>query len=239
VQNKAIRRAIEALATNPETIWTPAKEADGELTGSEVAETTYHFATRDLRLIVRRQRKATGEQLSFDDLRGFRFFALTTNVPPILASAIDVEHHHRLRGGPPEEAIRQLVHDCGMNHAPLQSFMANWLWWLASALAYNVARWVRVLALPEAFRTSRGKRLRASFLNVPARIVRSAPYVSVSVSHAPIAMPRRSSPLRASYGRYRPSPDIERAPPAVTSKAAEPCLRSSSPTFQRPFGAHR
>jgi hypothetical protein len=138
VQNKAIRRAIEALATNPETIWTPAKEADGELTGSEVAETTYRFAKRDLRLIVRRQRKATGEQLSFDDLGGFRFFALMTNVPPILASAIDVEHHHRLRGGPPEEAIRQLVHDFGMNHAPLQSFMANWLWWLASALAYNV-----------------------------------------------------------------------------------------------------
>jgi len=90
VQNKAMRRAIEAVATNPETIWTPAKEADGELTGSEVAECTYRFAKRDLRLIARRQRKATGEQLSFDDLGGFRFFALMTNVPPILASAIDV-----------------------------------------------------------------------------------------------------------------------------------------------------
>ena len=92
----------------------------------------------------------------------------------IFGSAIDVEHHHRLRGGAPEEAIRQLVHDFGMNHAPLQSFMGNWLWWLASALAYNVARWVRVLALPESFRTCRGKRLRASFFNVAARVVRTA-----------------------------------------------------------------
>ena len=173
-QNASVRRAIEQLATNPSTVWTDAKDADGELTGSEVAETTYRFAKRDLRLIVRRQRKATGEQLCFDDLGGFRFFALITNVPPILATAVDVEHHHRLRGGAPEEAIRQLQHDFGMNHAPLQSFPANWLWWLASALAYNVARWVRVLALPEAFRTCRGKRLRTSFFNVPAKVVRSA-----------------------------------------------------------------
>lgn len=174
VQNKAIRRAIEALATDPATVWVPAKEADGELAGSEVAETIYRFAKRDLRLIVRRQKKVSGEQLSFDDLGGFRFFALVTNVAPMLASAVDVDHHHRQRGGVPEEAIRQLQHDFGMNHAPLQSFPANWLWWLASALAYNVARWVRVLALPEAFRTCRGKRLRASFFNVSARVVRSA-----------------------------------------------------------------
>jgi hypothetical protein len=174
VQNEAVRKAIEALAMDPETTWTPAKDATEEIAGSEVAESTYRFAKRDLRLIVRRQRKTVGEQLSFDDVGGYRFFALVTNVPPILATAVDVEHHHRLRGGPPEEAIRQLVHDFAMNHAPLQSFMANWVWWLASVLAYNVARWVRVLALPEAFRTCRGKRLRTSFLNVAARVVRSA-----------------------------------------------------------------
>ena len=31
VQNKAIRRAIEALAADPATVWAPAKEADAEL----------------------------------------------------------------------------------------------------------------------------------------------------------------------------------------------------------------
>lgn len=174
VQNKAIRRAIEALATDPATVWVRAKDTDAALAGSEVAETTYRFAKRDLRLVVRRQRKADGEQLSFDDLGGWHFFALITNIPPLFASAVDVDAHHRLRGGAPEEAIRQLQYDFGMNHAPCQSFPANWLWWLASALAYNVARWVRVLALPESFRTCRGKRLRASFFNVPARVVRSA-----------------------------------------------------------------
>ena len=202
VQNKAVRRAIEALATDPATVWVPAKQADGELAGSEVAETTYRFARRDLRLIVRRQKKVAGEQLSFDDLGGWRFFALITNVPPIFATALDVEHHHRLRGGAPEEAIRQLVHDFGMNHAPLQSFMANWLWWLASALAYNVARWVRVLALPEAFRTCRGKRLRASFLNVAARVVRSGRRLHLRLPRAY----RHAQAFIAALGKLRALP---------------------------------
>jgi hypothetical protein len=39
-QNKAIGRAIEALATDVRTTWVPAQNADGELAGSEVAETT-------------------------------------------------------------------------------------------------------------------------------------------------------------------------------------------------------
>jgi hypothetical protein len=121
-----------------------------------------------------RQRKAAGEQLSFDDLGGRRFFAVISNIPPMFAPAIDIDHHHRLRGSAPEEAIRQLKEDFGMNHAPLRNFFGNWLWWLAAALAYNVARWVRVLALPETFRTCRGKRLRASFFDVPARVVRTA-----------------------------------------------------------------
>jgi hypothetical protein len=102
----------------------------------------------------------------------------------MFASATDIDHHHRLRGGAPEEAIRQLKEDFGMNHAPLQSFPANWLWWLASALAYNVARWVRVLALPESFRTCRGKRLRSSFFNVPARVVRTGRRLHLRLARA-------------------------------------------------------
>jgi len=83
-----------------------------------------------------------------------------------------VEHHHRLRGGGPEEALRQLKGDFGLNHAPVRNFFGNWRGWHAAALAYNIARWVRVLALPESFRTCRGKRLRLSFFNVAAKVVR-------------------------------------------------------------------
>ena len=162
--------AMHELALDPATTWAPAQGSEQER-GSEVAETTFAFAGRTLRLIVRRLPRRTGEQLSFDDLDGWHLRALITNIAVEAGSAVSVEHHHRLRGGVPEETIRQLKEDFGLNHAPLESFFGNWLWWQASALAYNTGRWLRVLALPSSFATCRGKRLRLAFLNVAARVV--------------------------------------------------------------------
>jgi hypothetical protein len=56
IQNEAIRKAIEALALDRETTWAPATDATGEICGA-VAETTYRFAKRTLRLIVRARRR--------------------------------------------------------------------------------------------------------------------------------------------------------------------------------------
>lgn len=168
-QNKAIRAHIETLALNPETMWLPAIDSDDEVTDTTV--TIGRERQRLVRLIVRRQRTRAGDQLSFDDLDGWRFQGVVTNMPAWLATAAAVEHHHRQRGGAPEEAIRQLKWDFGLNHAPVANFFGNWLWWHAAALAYNTARWLRVLALPEEFRTCRGKRLRLTFLNIAARVI--------------------------------------------------------------------
>ena len=126
VQDKKVRAAIYALATDPEATWVPALRADGELAGSELAECRYSLGGRELAMIVRRQRKSVGSQLAFDDLGGWRFHAIVTNIPAIFCDIATIEHHHRLRGGAPEEAIRQLKHDFGLNHAPLQSFLGNW-----------------------------------------------------------------------------------------------------------------
>ena len=166
-----MRAAISTLARNGATRWQPAHDADGEISGSEDAETTYRFAKRDLRLVVRRQKKSSGAQLSFDNLGGRRFFACITNAEAT-HSAVEIDHHHRLRGGAAEEAIHPLQSDVGMDHAPVQNFFGNCVWWLGSALSYNAARWLWVLALPEAFRTCRGKLLRTSFVNVVGKVVR-------------------------------------------------------------------
>jgi hypothetical protein len=123
-------------------------------------------------LIVRRQPKAAGDQLAFDDLDGWRLHALITNVAPEAMTAAEVEAHHRLRGGIPEDTIRALKNDFGMIHAPVQAFFGNWLYSQAAALAHNVGLWLRTLALPRAFRRALGKRLRLAFLNVAARLVR-------------------------------------------------------------------
>lgn len=102
-----VQAAIERLACDPGTKWVPAIGAEEEK-GSEVAECDFSFAGRKLRMIVRRQPTSTGDQLSLDDIDGWRFHAIITNTQTQLRSAAEVEHHHRLRGGGPEEAIRQL-----------------------------------------------------------------------------------------------------------------------------------
>lgn len=166
-----VRGAIEALAADDDTGWADA--AGGEAgCGSQVAETTVEALGRTLRLVVRRQpAEADGDaQLSFDDVDGFRFQAIITNIGADQRSAVEVEAHHRLRGGLPEDAIRQLKGHFGFNHAPLQDFFGNWLWQHAAALAYNVSVWLRRYVLPESFTRVRGKRLRLAFLNVAARI---------------------------------------------------------------------
>lgn len=168
-QNKAIRAHIERLALDPGTVWQPAIDSDDHVCDTVIA--LGRDRQRPVRLIVRRQRTRAGDQLSFDDLDGWRFQGVVTNMPPWLATAAAVEHHHRQRGGAPEEAIRQLKWDFGLNHAPVARFFGNWLWWHAAALAYNTARWIRVLALPDGFKTCRGKRLRLAFLNVAARVI--------------------------------------------------------------------
>ena len=162
---------IHALAADPDTTWSTALGRETEA-GSQIAEITTTLLGRRLRLIVRRQPKAAGEQLAFDDLDGWRLHAIITNIAPDRLDAAEVEAHHRLRGGIPEDTIRALKTDFGMNHAPVQPFFGNWLYWQAVALAHNVGLWLRTLALPKEYRRTRGKRLRLGFLNVAARLVR-------------------------------------------------------------------
>ncbi|MFN0088749.1 MAG: transposase [Acidimicrobiales bacterium] len=177
-QRSNVRTAVLELAGDPATDWVPALSAEGE-NRSEIAETIIEIGRRKqdqrlLRLIVRRQRTSVGEQLPFDDVDGWRFHAIVTNLPALLAPADMIEAHHRLRGGIPEDAIRQLKEDFGLIHAPVQNFFGNWLWWHAAVLAHNVARWIRVFALPREFHRCRGKRLRLAFFKVAARVVRHA-----------------------------------------------------------------
>jgi hypothetical protein len=169
--NSRVAELVRALAGDPATVWTAALGQENEA-GSQVAETTVELLGRTVRLIVRRQPRGGNEQLGLEDVDGWRLHAIITNVTAEAMTAAQVEAHHRLRGGIPEDTIRALKNDFGMIHAPVQSFYGNWLYWQACALAHNTALWLRTLALPRAFRRCRGKRLRLHFLNVPARLVR-------------------------------------------------------------------
>jgi hypothetical protein len=167
-----VTAAVHALAADPDTIWANA-EGRETAKGSQIAQTTTTLLGRQVRLIVRRQPRRAGEQLAIDDLDGWRLHAIITNINPDQMTAAAVEAHHRLRGGIPEDTIRALKNDYGMNHAPVGPFFGNWLYWQACALAHNTSLWLRTLALPRAVRRARGKRLRLAFLNVPARLART------------------------------------------------------------------
>lgn len=163
--------AVHALAADPDTTWVAALGRETGK-GSQIAETTTTLLGRELRLIVRRQPKDAGDQLAIDELDGWRLHAIITNISSARMAAAEVEAHHRLRGGIPEDTIRALKNDFGMIHAPVGSFFGNWLYWQAAAFAHNLGLWLRTLALPRAFRRVRGKRLRLAFLNAAARLVR-------------------------------------------------------------------
>ena len=121
---------------------------------------------------MRRQRAGVDDdaQLSLGDLDGLRFHAIITNIHKTKRSAVNVEAHHRPRGGIHEDAIRGLKDGFGFDHAPLSDFFGNSLWEQACALAYNISVWLRRLALPDTFARIRTKRLRLSQFKVPARI---------------------------------------------------------------------
>lgn len=192
-QYRPVADKIHALATDPDTVWNPALGRE-TAAGSQIAETTTVLLGRQLRLIVRRQPRAAGEQLAIDDLDGWRLHAIITNIDAERMTAAEVEADHRLRGGIPEDTIRALKNDYGMLHAPVQPFYGNWLYWQATALAHNIALWLRTLALPENYRRVRGKRLRLGFLNVAARLIRHGRRLHLRFS---AAYPRRQAFINA------------------------------------------
>ena len=97
-QYAPVAAVVHALATDPATVWTPALGRRTEQ-GNEIAATTTTLLGRTVRLIVRRQPKAAGDQLAIDDSEHWRLHAIITNVGPERMSAVAVEAHHRLRGG--------------------------------------------------------------------------------------------------------------------------------------------
>ncbi len=177
-QNSRVTAAIAVLVANDKARWRKAKGYEADR-GSEVAETTVVLGegkdARTLRLIVRRQPRSDFEQLSIEDVNSaYRYFGLITNIDQSTMSAVNIEAHHRLRGGVPEGANARLKEGFGFNHAPLESFWGNAMWWHASGLAYNVNVWLQTLALPQEFKNAKPKRMRAAFLNAPAKVVSHA-----------------------------------------------------------------
>src|SRR5664280_3659115 len=99
-QYAPVAAVFHALAADPATVWTPALGRETEQ-GSEVAATTTTLLGRTVRLIVRRQSKAAGDQLAIDDSEHWRLHDIITDVGPERMSAAAQPVVRLDRGGIP------------------------------------------------------------------------------------------------------------------------------------------
>ena len=178
--DKAAQRAI---AATPEEAWVPIPYwsswgtfGEGEqgqpISGADVAEVSYTaFGKKGirLRLIVRRVRPTLGSQLAL--CTEFGHHALVTDWE---GTTLELEADHR-RHAEVEAVIRDLKQGAGLAHLPSGRFAANAAWLAFSTIAYNLARWVVDIGLPEQLPacTTTG-RLRRCLFSVPGRRTRSA-----------------------------------------------------------------
>lgn len=160
--NKGLRKAIDNI---PDDSWTPIPYWLDN--GADVAETSYRFASREVRLIVRRVKPTPGSQLSL--LATYDHHAFITDRT---GDTLELEADHR-RHAEIENTIRDLKYGVGLNHMPSGRFAANAAWLALNVIAHNLARWTTRIALDTQPLTTT-KTLRTRYLTIPGRLTRSA-----------------------------------------------------------------
>jgi hypothetical protein len=165
----------ELLKKIPESVWTPAYNADGEVRdGAWVAELTGLLDLagwpQGMRVITRKKRPHPGAQLRITDIDGLRVTAFATNA--VRGQLPDLELRHRRRARC-QDRIRN-TKDTGLRALPLHDFAQNQIWCAVLALAGDIVAWMQMLALSGTdARKWEPKRLRMRLYSVPAALARS------------------------------------------------------------------
>ncbi|MGY1941650.1 transposase, partial [Nocardia gipuzkoensis] len=175
---------VEAVNRIPDTVWTPAYDADGQVRpGAWVAEVTGMLDLTGwpagMRLIIRKERPHPGAQLRFTDLDGLRLTAFATNTRRGQLPDLELRHRRRARC---EDRIRA-AKDTGLRNLPFKSFDANRIWVAMVALALDLTAWCQTLALRDhPGRRWEPKTLRLQMFSIPARIARHARRIHLRLS---------------------------------------------------------
>lgn len=138
-----------------------------------VAETTYKPAGQPntYRLIVRRKliEHRKGQQHLFD---AYEYGWVVTNLPKSF-SAEDVIDHTYIRCDQ-ENVIEQMGSGLAAWRMPVAEFDGNAAWLEIGRLAWNIAKWIAQLALPDEVSRWEWKRFRFHYVLVPAQIIKRA-----------------------------------------------------------------
>ncbi|MFH5246118.1 IS1380 family transposase, partial [Antrihabitans spumae] len=177
-----------ALDQIPDTAWTPAYNADGDVRdGAWVAEATGLLDLTGwpdgMRVIVRKERPHPGAQLRLTDRDGLRITAFATNTTRGQLPDLELRHRRRARC---EDRIR-CAKDTGLQNLPLHGFDQNRIWCAIVQLAMELTAWMQLLALHDTdARRWEPKRLRLRLFSIAARIARHARRTRLRFSaHAP------------------------------------------------------
>lgn len=182
--------AAAALDLIPDSAWTPAYNADGDVReGAWVAEASGLLDLTGwpdgIRVIVRKERPHPGAQLRLTDRDGLRITAFATNISRGQLPDLELRHRRRARC---EDRIRN-AKDTGLQNLPLHGFDQNRIWCAIVQLAMELTAWLQMLALHDTdARRWEPKRLRLRLFSIAARITRHARRTRLQLStHAPWA----------------------------------------------------
>jgi hypothetical protein len=133
-----------ALDLIPETAWTPAYDADGQVRdGAWVAQATGVLDLAGwpdgMRVIVRKQRPHPGAQLRLTDRDRLRITAFATNTTRGQLPDLELRHRRRARC---QDRIR-VAKDTGLQNLPLHGFDQNQIWSAIVQLAMVLTTWIR------------------------------------------------------------------------------------------------
>jgi hypothetical protein len=165
----------QAILTLPETIWTPAYNADGEpRRGAWVAELTGLLNLTNWpegsRVIVRRERPHPGAQLTFCDIDGHRFTAFLTDTPH--GQLADLEQRHRTHARV-EDRIRT-GKDTGLRNLPCYAYAANACWLELALTAADLLTWSKALCFTGTLARTEPATFRYQALHLAGLLVRTA-----------------------------------------------------------------
>jgi hypothetical protein len=177
--SERLRAAILAL---PESAWSPALDAGGDLReGAWVAELPLELSSwpQGTRALCRRERPHPGAQLSFSDAGGHRFQVMLTNQKGRRLARLEQVHRQRAAI---EDTIR-CGKASGMRNLPFRAYAMNAAWLELVLIGIDLLAFARRLLLAGTTLAScEPKGLRYRLLHVAGRIVRHARRVCLRLS---------------------------------------------------------
>lgn len=175
-------RTLKAIALAPESAWSQAVYADGDLDDdAEVIDLTGLLRAsmygellpswpQDLRVIARRVPRAPGEQAQLGQDPNYRYGAFATNTRIGQVQWLDARHRTQAHV---EDAVKELK-NTGARLLPMADWAHNTAWMQLVAIATSLTAWLRHAVLTGDLAIALTPTLRYRIFSTPARLVHHA-----------------------------------------------------------------